>query len=116
MRFHKPHDEFDYPSAIEFQNKIFHLSAKFNGCTKEDFAETITDFGGECRGFGSKKHLNIRETDYLIIGDDGYRTEDHGDKFTKIRNHNTKNPDHKILIIKQSHCMDLIGKMQPPKP
>lgn len=108
-------DVYDSPSSIEFSDKTFHLLANFEGCTKKEFAEKITDLGGKCRGFDKSKHLCFSKTDFFVVGNKEYK-EDQGKKIREIDTYNKKNPENRIPKITQSHCEELINQYKPPKP
>lgn len=100
-----------------FDGKTFHLSKDFKNedgsrLLKKNFAKSIEELDGKCRGYGDLKGLNLSEMDYLVLGELKPEEEEKKDKQEKIEKINL-NPNKKnIPIISQSKCEELIEKYQ----
>lgn len=105
-RFFKARD-FDEVDKIEIIGKRFHLSGKFDGYLKKDFAEKILVLGGNCLYKGD---IALTKTDYLVIGGIGYNKDQESKKQKKVNEHNKNKLNKKILTLSQSHCENLLNK------
>ena len=104
---------FDELESVEFKNKIFFLSGKFNGVTKKKFAEKIEALGGKCRGYGKSRHPNRHEIDYFVISDNGLLDgRSYGNKAMLMQENNSDKRNRHIPIIKESDCLKFIMQEQ----
>jgi hypothetical protein len=99
-----------------FAGKTFHLSKGFKNedgsrLLKKNFAKSIEELGGKCRGYGKLKGLKLSEMDYLVLGE-LKPEEGKKDKQDQIEKINLNPNKENIPIMSQSKCEELIGKYQ----
>ena len=73
-------------------------------------ADEIERLGGKCQDLDKRPVVKPSETDYLVIGGNGYVDPTHGKNYQKTAKWNEQNPSKKILIIHQLHCEELLTK------
>lgn len=98
------------PSLEDVSNKFFYLSGNFIDKKKKDFAAEIESLGGKCQDLSKKPPVKPSQTDYLVIGGNGYVDPTHGKNYQKVAQWNEQNPSKKIPIIHQLHCEELLTK------
>ena len=114
------------PTTVNFDGKHFHLSGDF-AVSKKDFGKELEKLGATYSGIrgdtNHKSHLSLKDTDYLILANDGITQEgnkkDFGNNAKKVQAHNDKpNQEKHIQIIKESHCKKLMDEAMRniPKP
>ncbi len=117
VRFHTevpsriPFEKIDF-NEFEIESKIFHLSCTFlskdsKQIRKEDFAKSIRDLYGVCKGCNNDKIT--KETDYLVIGKDGGERKPRNN-CVKAMQWNSNPANKHIYIISQEHCEELISQ------
>jgi hypothetical protein len=103
-------------SSIDFDGKQFHLSGDFSP-SKKDFGAKLEEVGATYHGINEApnhhEHLALRDTDYLVLADDGIthsgEKRDHGNNAKKVQAHNDKTGQKRhIPIISESHCKKLL--------
>lgn len=120
--FKKTKFNFDTLDSLdEITGKHFYLTGNFIQKTKQEFAEEIISLGGSCQDLTRRPVVKPKDTDYLIIGGNGYHDPRHGNNYKKVKSWNENKPDKIIPIIHQLHCEDLLEKYKerglgvPPK-
>ena len=66
---------------------------------KKDLAEEIENLGIRCQDLTKRPVVKPKETDYLVIGGNGYNDSTNGGNYKKVAKWNEQNPSKKIPII-----------------
>jgi len=107
--FKKQNIKFDKLDSIDdISNNFFYLTGKFIGKYKKDLAQEIDELGGISQDLKKKPGVKPKETNYLVIGGNGYNEPTHGENYQKVASWNIRNPLKKIPVISQEHCEELL--------
>lgn len=109
--FKEPSKKIEYDNKpIDFPEKTFYLSCTFSGGNgmKKIFARELKALGAKC---GIKNEdFKLDELNYLIVGSEGHKGKEYGQRAEKVQKHNEDNPDKKIPILREIDCKELMEK------